>query len=110
MVMRCGYALGFLFVSGSTLAWAQQYVISTIAPAASPRPPITGTRAFVNAPDSVATDGNGDGYFSSRSGVFKIDQNGVVRGVAAVFEGEGFSGDGGPAMKAQLNGPAGIAL
>lgn len=100
--------LGLLFVS-STLALAPQYVISTIAPAARPSPPIAGVRAFVNAPEGVATDRVGNVYFSSKGGVFKIDQSGVLTGVSQ-YSNEGYSGDGGLATKAQLDRPAGLAL
>lgn len=61
--------------------------------------------------DGIAVDHKGNIYISHRSKhrVRKIDQNGIISTVA----GNGiatFEGDGGPAIKASLNCPAGLAV
>jgi trimeric autotransporter adhesin len=65
--------------------------------------------ASIGSPFGVATDGVGNLYFASLNCVFKLDQNGVMTRVAGNSR-AGYSGDGGPAISAQLNnGPGGIA-
>jgi uncharacterized protein (TIGR03437 family) len=48
-------------------------------------------------------------YFSSGNAVFKISSSGSLTVVAGNSR-PGFSGDGGPALQAQLNGPQGLAF
>ncbi len=63
------------------------------------------------APHGVVLDGSGRVYFSERSGyrVRRIEPDGSLRTIAGTGV-AGYSGDGGPATAAQLNGPAGLAL
>jgi trimeric autotransporter adhesin len=92
----------------STLA-AQQYTISTIAgggalptgvPALSVRLPISG---------GVALGADGDLYFSAGNSVMRVDASGMVTRFAGTGA-YGLSGDGGPALSAQLAWPAGLAF
>ncbi len=97
-----------LALSGS-YAIAQQYTISTIAGGAPPPTPVTASSTSIGHPLFAAADPAGNVYFSSGNNVFKLSTNGSL----AVFAGNsraGYSGDGGPALNAQLNVPAGIAL
>ena len=58
---------------------------------------------------AVATDPFGNTYLASTlQCVFKVDSNGNITRVAGTCEG-GYSGDGGPALSAQLNYPEGVA-
>src|SRR6266849_4837398 len=99
MKFRALTGLGLLLASG-TAAWAQQYVISTIAGGAPPPTPVAGVNASLGATYAVATDAAGNVYFSSSDNcVFRLDQNGVVTRVAGNSR-VGYSGDGGPAMNA----------
>jgi trimeric autotransporter adhesin len=92
-------ALGFLLMSSAAVA--QQYVISTVAGGAPPPTPITAVTASIPAPKGVAVDNSGNIYFSSDNCVFKINNNGLMTRVAGNVR-TGYSGDGGPAIDAQL--------
>ena len=63
------------------------------------------------APTGVAVDASGHIYFSEKAGyrVRRIESDGSLRTVAGTGA-SGFSGDGGPATLATLNGPAGLAV
>jgi uncharacterized protein (TIGR03437 family) len=87
-------------------------VISTIAGGGPPAAPVAATNVstgFVGREGAVAADAAGDIYFTSLNCAFKVDPNGVLTRVAGNSR-AGFSGDGGPAVNAQLNGPSGIAV
>jgi sugar lactone lactonase YvrE len=76
--------------------------------------------AELNQPAGVAVDAQGDIYISDSANnvVRKIDaRTGIITTVAGNFAMDqandglgGYSGDGGPATSAQLNGPLGIAV
>jgi hypothetical protein len=55
----------------------------------------------IGALESVATDALGDTYFVASHCVFRMDLNGIVTRIAGNGK-PGFSGDGGPAIGAQL--------
>ncbi len=67
--------------------------------------------AYLNFPDGVAVDGAGNLFIADvgNSRVRKVSPEGVITTVAGNGT-QGFSGDGGPAAKAQLSGPNGLAL
>ena len=101
MKFRALAGLGLLLVSG-TAAWAQQYVISTIVGGAPPPTPIAAVNASIGLTYGVATDAAGNVYFTSDNCVFRLEQqNGVLTRVAGNSR-AGYSGDGGPAINAQL--------
>ncbi len=89
-------------------AFAQQYTISTVAGGAPPTTPAPALNTSIGQPRKLAVAG-GNIYFSSGNSVFKIDGAGSLSLVAGNSR-AGFSGDGGPAVNAQLNAPQGIAL
>src|SRR5215831_15010787 len=90
----------WLLLTGSA-ALAQQYVISTYAGGAPPPTPVAALNSSIGSPQSVATDRQGNVYFTSLNCVFKLDPSGTLTRIAGSSRG-GFSGDGGPAVKAQL--------
>ena len=96
-----------LLLAGVT-AFAQQYTISTVAGGAPPATPVTALSASIGQPRKLAIAGS-NLYFSSGNSVFKIDASGALTLIAGNSR-AGFSGDGGPAVNAQLNGPQGVAL
>jgi uncharacterized protein (TIGR03437 family) len=96
-----------LLLAGVT-AFAQQYTISTVAGGAPPAAPVTALSASIGQPRKLAISGS-NLYFSSGNSVFKIDASGALTLIAGNSR-AGFSGDGGPAVNAQLNAPQGIAL
>ncbi len=99
----------FLLLAGGTLALAQQYTISTAAGGAPPATPAAAGSVSIGQPRRVATDSAGNVYFSALNSVFKVSAGGTLTLVAGNSR-AGFSGDGGPAVSAQLNTPQGIAV
>src|SRR5215469_1623764 len=97
-----------LFVS-SSVASAQQYVISTIAGGAAPPTPAAALQTSIGDPPRIATDASGNLYFGGLHSVFKVDSTGTILRIAGNGQ-IGYSGDGGAATAAQLNYPAGIAV
>ena len=69
------------------------------------------TQAALDYPSSVVVDRAGDAFFveGGTDRVRRIDKYGIITTYAGTGE-KGFSGDGGPASKAKLNNPAGLAL
>ena len=64
----------------TTVAGAQQYVISTYA-GGNPLPtPVTALQTLIGSPSSVAADASGNVYFASSdaNSVFKLDPGGIV--------------------------------
>ena len=105
--MRAHRVLGFLLFGGSV--WAQQYVISTIAGGAPPVTPGNALAASIGDPTRIATDAAGNVYFGSLHCVFKVNAAGTLTRFAGNGR-AGNSGDGGPALSAQLSFPMGIAI
>ncbi len=100
--------LGLVF--SSVASPAQQYFISTYAGGAVP-PPVAARAVDVSfhSPAALAADAAGNTYFISDNSVFKLSTDGMVIRVAGSPR-AGYSGDGGPATGAQLNGPEGVAV
>jgi len=96
------------------LAQAQYYVISTVAGNGQVQFSDGGgaaTSARLIAPNYTAADGAGNVFVSDNyyHQVFQISAAGTIT-VAAGTGKQGFSGDGGRATAAQLDGPAGLAV
>ena len=68
-------------------------------------------RAQLNSPAGVAVDGSGNLYIAdfSNDRIRKVDSTGTITTVAGGGRGNGL-GNGGPAVLARLNGPAGVAV
>lgn len=66
--------------------------------------------ASLNEPFGIAIGPGGIAYFSERDGhrIRWIHSQGTVRTIAGIGQ-AGYSGDGGPALAARLNAPAGLA-
>src|ERR1035438_6502490 len=103
-----GKLCGTLLLAGSSLAWAQQYTMTTAAGGAPPPTPVSAVATSIGQPSRVRVDASGNVYFSSGNAVFKISSGTLT--VVAGNSRPGFSGDGGPALQAQLNGPQGLAF
>src|ERR1017187_2789864 len=89
-------------------AFAQQYTISTVAGGAPPATPVAALSTSIGQPRKLVLSGS-NVYFSSGNSIFKIDGSGTLTLIAGNSR-AGFSGDGGPAVSAQLNAPQGLAL
>ena len=65
----------------------------------------------LNGPDGVAVDGAGNVYIadSGNHRIRRVDGSGTISTIAGTGE-QGSSGDGGPAVAAQLNAPNGVAV
>src|ERR1035438_6661123 len=96
--MKSAFRTMFVFLFfGCMATWAQQA-------------PILAVNAAIGSPAAVTTDASGNVYFSSSlNQVLKVDRNGILTVVAGNSAG-GYSGDGGPAVSAELNGPQGLAI
>ena len=66
-------------------------------------------KAGLNRPEYLAMDPDGNVYVSEAHKVRKIDKNGNISTYAGTGK-RGFSGEGGPATKANLDSPYGLAM
>ncbi|MGD1095611.1 MAG: hypothetical protein ABSB35_26900 [Bryobacteraceae bacterium] len=98
-----------LLLASGSVALAQQYTISTFAGGSPPPTPVAALNTSIGPPQRVAMDSSGNLYFGSLNCVFKISPSGQMTLVAGTSR-PGYSGDGGPAVKAQLNEPQGLAV
>lgn len=103
----CRALIGML--AGAGLQFAQQYTISTVAGGAPPSTPVAGAAISIGQPQRITTDASGNLFFTSLNCVFRLDGKGVLTLVAGNSR-AGFGGDGGPATRAQLNAPRGLAV
>ncbi|MDY6992011.1 MAG: NHL repeat-containing protein [Pseudomonadota bacterium] len=71
----------------------------------------TATLAQLNNPEAIALDNQGHFYIADRDNhrIRKLDAQGILTTVAGDGN-EGYSGDGGLAVEAQLNDPVGISI
>src|SRR5215475_1344782 len=105
--MRAPSLVGFLLAAG--MASAQSYVISTLAGSGAPATPVIALAAAIGDPPRVAVDAAGNVYFGSLHTIFKVDAAGNLTRFAGNGRG-GYTGDGGPAVNAQLLNPIGMAF
>jgi sugar lactone lactonase YvrE len=103
----------------STIGWNSlraQNVITTFAGTdwIFPKSPVTALQAPLGSPAGMAVDQNGNIYLadSSNQVVVKISASGATTELTVVAGNgfSGYSGDGGNATDASLNGPEGVAL
>jgi len=104
---------GTITIAGQTFTVTQAIspLISTLAGGAMPPTPAPGPSVSIPVSYGVAVDSSGNIYFPSPTlnAVFKADPTGVVTRIAGTGV-PGQSGDGGPALSAQLNTPNGVAV
>ena len=113
-------AAGNLFIADTLNAKVRRVsaasgVITTVAGSGTPGYGGDGsaaTSAQLNLPIGVAVDSSGNVYIADfgNSRVRKVSASGATIGTVAGNGSTGYSGDGGPAVKAQLNGPQGVAV
>ena len=95
-----------ILASTNAAVIAQPFVISTFAGGGLPFGPAL--NASFGYPQAIASDGNGNIYFAASSAVYGVDSNGILTRVAGTTT-FGYSGDGGPAVNAQLDSPTALA-
>jgi sugar lactone lactonase YvrE len=102
-------AFSSAFLLAGLNLFGQQYNINTVAGGS----PLPNASAAVNAPIGnptvLTSDPGGNIYFVSDDCVFEINTSGAMARVAGNSR-VGYSGDGGAATAAQLNGPQGLAV
>ena len=108
MMTKVAFALGLLLAGGS--AWAQQYLIRTVAGGGLPVTPAVATSLALETTTAVVADAAGNLYFDSGNSVLKVGTSGSLTVVAGSSTLPGYSGDGGAATAAQLTQPSGLAL
>lgn len=100
------FAISLAFLS---LAPAQDYIVSAYA-GGSPLPtPSVAKEHTIWPPAGLALDSEGNVVFSSGNCIYRLDGEGILTHVAGTSQ-PGFSGDGGPAVKAQLHQPGAVAV
>lgn len=67
------------------------------------------TSAYLAGPSDVAVDAKGNLYIADTARILKVDTNGTITTLAG-NDSLGYLGDGGPAIFAELDFPAGLAL
>ena len=102
-------ALAAAFASAIT-ASAQTYSISTFAGGALPVN-IQGPNASLYGPQSaIASDAAGNIFFADGNTILRLDAASGLLTLVAGNGTEGYSGDNGPAVSAQLHAPCGLAI
>ncbi len=92
-------------------AWAEQYLITTVAGGGLPPTPVRAVDVSLGLFTwAVTVDTSGNLYFTANNCVFRMDRLGVLTRVAGASPEHGFSGDGGQATSALLNMPEGVAV
>ena len=73
---------------------------------------IPAVNAELYNPSAIAIDSSGNLYIADtyNNRIRKVDANGIISTVAGSSGTEGYSGDGGPAVNAQLNEPEGVTV
>ncbi len=108
MKTKVAFAVGLMLAGGS--AWAQQYLIRTVAGGGLPVTPAVATSLALETTTAVAADAAGNLYLDSANSVLKVSTSGMLTVVAGSSTLPGYSGDGGAAADAQLTEPTGLAL
>src|SRR5579883_2411932 len=90
-------------------AAAQPYVVSTLAGGSPPSSPVPANSVSLGIPSRVALDPAGNIYFGADSMILKLDKSGAITVIAGNTR-PGCSGDGGPAVNAQMKSPQGVAF
>ena len=116
---KLGPKYGICLLALSCYAWAQTPGnIATFAGNGNYRPPAnpTGdggqaTSVALETPSAVAVDASGNLYIADKNDnrVRKVNTSGIITTVAGSGT-PGFTGDGGLATSAQLDGPIGVAV
>src|SRR5690242_1833248 len=71
--------------------------------------PIPALDAAISQPQALTANAHGNVYFTSLSSVFKLESSGILTRVAGNTR-WGYSGDGGPAISAELGLISGLAV
>lgn len=101
-------ALDIRRVATASSSAGSNLLVSTLVGNAMPPTSMPATSVPLEGPGAVATDSVGNFYYADRDSVYRVDRQGIATRVAGSGT-RGFSGDGGPAVLAQMNGPAGLA-
>ena len=112
-VFRAAARLAVCAALPAAAAWAQPadgWIIETVAGGSFARDGGPAVRAWLRFPNGAAVDGSGNLYIADtiHHRIRKVDAAGNISTVAGSGR-DGYSGDGGPALQAQLAAPKGAA-
>ena len=109
--MRLLFALLLAVVAGAPLSFSQTYTVTTVAGSDWVGDQGPATRALLFQVEGLATDFTGNLYIADAQDhrVRRVSLAGTISTIAGTGQ-SGFSGDGGPAVAAQLNAPYGLAF
>ncbi|SFS18932.1 NHL repeat-containing protein [Granulicella pectinivorans] len=114
LTAKLALAAGFIFTfSAAAQTAAQLRALDQLNPANSglAASGVEATTVPVSVPAGLAYDAVGNLYIAAMNDqvIRKVDLNGIITTVVGTGE-QGFGGDGGAALSAQLDSPAGIAI
>ncbi|MEO8052551.1 MAG: hypothetical protein ABI833_19250 [Acidobacteriota bacterium] len=109
---KTGLLLVCVFWISTFSAYGQSYSISTFAGSGLPILNIPGTQVSLGHVQGVAADSAGNVFIAEESYpiVVRLDHTTGILSLVAGNGTSGFSGDGGPAIAAQLSSPTGVAV
>ena len=95
----------------SNNVYGQSYKVVTIAGSDTVRDGFAATTSLLHAPEAAAIDSAGNLYIADYGAnrVRKVSPSGIITTVAGGGWG-GYSGDGGPASEAEMDGPIAVAV
>jgi uncharacterized protein (TIGR03437 family) len=99
--VQTGSAVPVLVVVGDPSLDSDSSTQLGVTIAVQPDPSVTATITSIGWATAVTTDPAGNVYFVSSNSVFKVDSRGVLTRIAGNLK-PGYSGDGGPAIDAEL--------
>ena len=113
-VFRAAARLALCAALTAAAAWAQpadEWIIETVAGGSFARDGGPAVRAWLRFPNGAAVDDAGNLYIADtiHHRIRKVDAAGAISTVAGSGR-DGYSGDGGPALQAQLAAPNGAAV
>jgi len=104
-----GVAMIAIGITCNALGQSSSYTIGTVAGPGDNGDGGPAIAAQFVSPRGVAFDGAGNMYIADFTRVRKVSVDGTVSPFAGTWQ-AGFSGDGGPATEAILNGPVALAI
>lgn len=102
-------AYGFVSLAIAVAPAQQQYRITTIVGGIPPASQTVALGESIGKPQGLTLDASGNLYFTGLNCVFRLSRDGVMTRVAGNSR-AGYSGDGGPAVSAQLDDPSAVAI
>ena len=104
-------AAGWIFIGTCAAQQPSAPVGTNLLPTGTKLPVnVAATSASLRGPQAPALDKEGNVYFADQSVVLRLDAKTGMLSLVAGTGDPGFTGDNGPADKAQLNNPVSVAV